>query len=168
MKTKYYQYNKTGNEKYSEFTEEEYLAAIMDETRWFISFGNCVLECSKDEYRAYYSEKNHADYTQRDKNGKTVIPLSLEQYAHNTCEGLIFRDFEEEVLEKILAEEMLERLHTALKKLKPCERNIIHKLFWENKNQTQLADEYGKSQQNMHKIIKRILSKTLKLFENEK
>ena len=168
MKTKYFEYSKKGDEKYSEFTEEEYLVAKMDENRWFISFGSCVLECTKAEYKAYYSEKNHADYTQRDKNGKTVIPLSLEQYSHNTCEGLIFRDFEEEVLEKIMAEEMLERLHTALKKLKPCERNIIHKLFWENKNQTQLAEEYGKSQQNMHKIIKRILSKTLKLFENEK
>ena len=108
MKTKYYQYNKSSGEKYSEFTEEEYLVAKMDENRWFISFGSCVLECMEAEYRAYFSEKNHADYTQRDKNGNTVISLSLEQYAHNTCEGLIFRDFEEEILEKILAEEMFE------------------------------------------------------------
>lgn len=168
MKTKYYQYTKTGDEKYSEFTEEEYLVAKTDENRWFISFGNCVLECSKDEYRAYFSEKNHADYTQRDKDGKTVIPLSLEQYAHNTCESLIFRDFEEEILEKILAEETLERLHIALKKLKPSERNIIHKLFWENKNQTQLADEYGITQQTMHEKITRILAKLLKFMKNEK
>ncbi|MBQ3566312.1 MAG: sigma-70 family RNA polymerase sigma factor [Oscillospiraceae bacterium] len=168
MKTKYYQYNKSGGEKYSEFTEEEYLIAKTYENRWFISFGNCVLECSKDEYRAYYSEKNHADYTQRDKNGKIVIPLSLEQYAHNTCQNLIFRDFEEEILEKIMAKEMLERLHTALKKLKPCERNIIHKLFWENKNQTQLADEYGITQQTMHEKITRVLAKLLKFIKNEK
>lgn len=37
-----------------------------------------------------------------------------------------------------------------------------------NKSQKALGDEYGKSQQNMNKITKRILAKMLKLIENEK
>ena len=36
MKTKYFEYNRNGrSEKYSEFTEEEYLKAKEDENRWF-------------------------------------------------------------------------------------------------------------------------------------
>ena len=43
MKTKYFEYNRNGgSEKYSEFTEEEYLKAKEDENRWFISFGDSV------------------------------------------------------------------------------------------------------------------------------
>lgn len=46
MKTKYFEYNRnSGSEKYSEFTEAEYLKAKEEENRWFISFGDSVLEC---------------------------------------------------------------------------------------------------------------------------
>ena len=63
MKTKYYEYNRHGDcEKYSEFTESEYLKAREDKNRWFISFGDSVLECEESEYMDYFSEKNHSDY----------------------------------------------------------------------------------------------------------
>ena len=55
-----------------------------------------------------------------------------------------------------------------MKKIKPYEREIIYQLFWQNKSQKQLAEEYGKSQQNINKITIRILAKMLKMFENEK
>ena len=45
MKTKYFEFSRNGgSEKYSEFTEEEYLNAKEEENRWFISFGDSVLE----------------------------------------------------------------------------------------------------------------------------
>ena len=48
MKTKYFEYNRNdGNEKYSKFTEEEYLKAKEEEKRWFISFGDSILECEE-------------------------------------------------------------------------------------------------------------------------
>lgn len=84
MKTKYYEYNKqVSGEKYSEFTESEYLKASKDKNRWFISFGDSVLECEESEYSDYFSEKNHSDYTQRDKYGKKIIPILLEQYTYS-------------------------------------------------------------------------------------
>ena len=81
MKTKYFEYNRNGrSEKYSEFTEEEYLKAKEDENRWFISFGDSVLECEESQYTDHFSKKDHDEYTQKDKNWKKVIPVSLEQY----------------------------------------------------------------------------------------
>ena len=48
MKTKYFEFSKNGgSEKYSEFTEAEYLKAKEEENRWFISFGDSVLECGE-------------------------------------------------------------------------------------------------------------------------
>ena len=83
MKTKYFEYNRnSGSEKYSEFTEAEYLKAKEDENRWFISFGDSVLECEESQYSDHFSKKDHGEYTQKDRNWKKVIPVSLEQYTY--------------------------------------------------------------------------------------
>ncbi len=170
MKTKYYEYNKQGGEKYSEFTEKEFLVAKEDETRWFISFGNCVLECEEDEYRSYYSEKNHADYIQKDKSGKRVILLYIEDCACSEKRHIdnMVIPIEEAVIEKISAEEMNYKLCTALESLSSYEKDIIKKLFLESKSQTQLAKEYGVKQQTMHEKLNRILLKLLKIIKSEK
>ena len=73
MKTKYFEYNRNGgSEKYSEFTEEEYLKAKEDENRWFISFGDSVLECEESQYTDHFSKKDHDEYTQKDKTGRKL------------------------------------------------------------------------------------------------
>ncbi len=75
MKTKYFEYNKNGgSEKYSEFTEAEYLKAKEEENRWFISFGDSVLECDESQYIDHFTKKDHGEYTQKDRNWKKVIP----------------------------------------------------------------------------------------------
>ena len=174
MKTKYYEYNKQiGGEKYSEFTESEYLKAKEDKNRWFISFGDSVLECEENEYKDYFSKKNHYDYTQKDKLDKKVVPILLEQYTYSDTAQAFFYDstivpFDEVILEKLSTEQYILQLRKVMKKLKPYEREIIYQLFWQNKSQKQLAEEYGKSQQNINKITTRVLAKMLKMFENEK
>ncbi len=175
MKTKYFEYNRNGgSEKYSEFTEAEYLKAKEDENRWFISFGDSVLECEKSQYSDHFSKKDHGEYTQKDRNWKKVIPVSLEQYTYGgNYEQKILKDstvvpLEERILAQLSLEHDLIKLKKVMKKLKPYEREIIYQLFWMNKSQKALGVEYGKSQQNMKKITKRILAKMLKLIENEK
>lgn len=174
MKTKYYEYNKqVSGEKYSEFTESEYLKARKDKNRWFISFGDSVLECEESEYRNYFSEKNHSDYTQRDKYGKKIIPILLEQYTYSDSARAIVSDstivpFEEHILEKISIEQYISQLKKVMKKLKPYEREIIYQLFWNKKSQNELARDYGISQQTMNKKANRILAKMLKIMKNEK
>lgn len=174
MKTKYFEYNRHGDgEKYSEFTEAEYLKAKEDENRWFISFGDSVLECEESEYRDYFSEKNHSDYTQRDKYGKKIIPILLEQYTYSDSACAIVSDstnvpFEELILEKISTEQYISQLKKVMKKLKPYEREIIYQLFCNKKSQNELARDYGISQQTMNEKTNRILAKMLKIMKNEK
>ena len=175
MKTKYFEYNRNGgSEKYSEFTEAEYLKAKEEENRWFISFGDSVLECEESQYSDHFSKKDHGEYTQKDRNWKKVIPLSLEQYTYGgNYEQKILKDstvvpLEERILEQLGLEHDLIKLKNVMKKLKPYEREIIYQLFWMNKSQKALGVEHGKSQQNINKITKRILAKMLKMIENEK
>jgi hypothetical protein len=175
METKYFEYSRNGdNEKYSEFTEDEYLKAREDESRRFISFGNSVLECEKSQYTDYFTQKNHGEYAQKDKNWKKVIPVSLEEYTYDgNYEQKIIKDstavpFEEQISEQLSLEQDLGKLKKIMQKLKPYEREIIFQIFWLNESQKSLGDKYGKSQQNMNKITKRILAKMLKLIKNEK
>ena len=175
MKTKYFEYNRNGrSEKYSEFTEEEYLKAKEDENRWFISFGDSVLECEESQYTDHFSKKDHDEYTQKDKNWKKVIPVSLEQYTYGgNSEQKILKDstvvpLEERVLEQLSLEHDLEKLRRAMEKLKPYEQKIIYQIFWKRKSQSKLAREYGISQQTMNEKCNRILVKMLKIMKNEK
>lgn len=175
MKTKYFEYNRnSGSEKYSEFTEAEYLKAKEEENRWFISFGDSVLECEESQYSDHFSKKDHGEYTQKDRNWKKVIPLSLEQYTYGgNYEQKILKDstvvpLEERILEQLDLEHDLVKLKKVMKKLKPYEREIIYQLFWMNKSQNDLAKKYSVTRQTMHEKVHRILVKALKLFENEK
>ena len=174
MKTKYYEYNKQiGGEKYSEFTEADYLKAKEDKKRWFISLGDSVLECEENEYKDYFSKKNHYDYTQKDKLGKKVVPILLEQYTYSDTAQAFFYDstivpFDEDILDKLSTEQYFLQLQKVMKKLKPYERKIIYQLFWNRKSQNELAINYGISQQTMNEKVNRILSKMLKMMKIEK
>ncbi len=104
---------------------------------------------------------------------KKVVPILLEQYTYSDTAQAFFYDstivpFDEVILEKLGTEQYVLQLKKVMKNLKPYEREIIFQLFWLNKSQKQLAEEYGKSQQNINKITIRILAKMLKMFENEK
>lgn len=75
MKTKYFEFSKNGgSEKYSEFTEAEYLKAKEEENRWFISFGDSVLECDESQYIDHFTKKDHGEYTQRIETGRRSSP----------------------------------------------------------------------------------------------
>lgn len=123
MKTKYFEYNRNGgNEKYSEFTEEEYLKAKEEESRWFISFGDSVLECEESQYTDHFSKKDHEEYTQKDKNWKKVIPVSLDQYTYGgNYEQKILKDSTVVPLEKRVLEQLSLEYDTA--KLKKVIKN---------------------------------------------
>ena len=175
MKTRYFEYNRNGgNEKYSEFTEEEYLKAREDENRWFISFGDSVLECEKSQYTDYFVQKDHEEYTQKDRNWQKIVPVSLEQCTYGgNYEQRILKDstvvpLEDRVLEQISLEHDLEKLRKVIRKLKPFERKIIYQIFWVNKNQNDLAREYDVTRQTINRKTHRILVKLLNFFKNEK
>ena len=142
--------------------------------RQIVKEGDSVLECEESQYTDHFSKKDHDEYTQKDKNWKKVIPVSLEQYTYGgNYEQKILNDstvvpLEERILEQLGLEHDLVKLKKVMKKLKPYEREIIYQLFWMNKSQNDLAMKYSVTRQTMHEKVHRILVKVLKLFENEK
>ena len=170
MATRYYEYSKPGSrEKYTEITEAEYLIAKESPDRWFISFGNCVLECEADQHKKHYNEKNHSDYVNKDENGKKPVTLSFEQYRLET--GLdvteVLEDTTVNVEEECCEKYQYELLYAALAQLDEDERKIIVELFWNEKTQTALAKINGISKQTLNEKHKRILAKMLKMMEGK-
>lgn len=171
MATRYYEYSKPGSkEKYTEITEAEYLIVKDSTDRWFISFGNCVLECEAHEYDEHYKEKNHSDYINKGANGKKPIIISFDEYRLETgldlADALVDTtvDVEYEGLDKY----QHELLRKALEQLEEDEREIITALFWNQKRQAEVAKDDGTSRQTLHKKQRRILAKVLKIMESKK
>ncbi len=171
MKTRYYEYSKPGSkEKYSEITEAEYLSVKDSPERWFISFGNCVLECEASEYKKHYNEKDHSDYINRDAKGKKPVKLSFEEYRLETGQDIteVIEDTTVNVEDESIKKYQYEMLYAALAQLDEDERRIIIELFWNKKTQIALAKIDGISRQTLNEKQRRILAKMLKFMENKK
>jgi len=90
MKTKYFGYNRNGgSDKYSEFTETKYLKAKEEEKRWFISFGDNVLEC---EERTYFFDIRFS-YLQNTSKFCRFKPSYLLGFVESSILNSCFSDF---------------------------------------------------------------------------
>ena len=77
MKVRYFEYNSDQNgEKYIEVSEEKFIKdVIITEGRFYISFGNFVLECSESEYKEEAKRKRHTRFLFRIKTKAKDIQL---------------------------------------------------------------------------------------------
>ena len=175
MKKKYFKYSqnpKTG--KYIEITEDEYLEAKATKQHFFICLNNNFFECELEEYHDYFVKMNRSYNAQRDKNGHRIKPKSYDELDETGClESMMIPDTtvpttEQFVEERLHSEWEIKALHTALGKLKPYEKDLIHEIYWNNISQNALAKKYGISQQTMNEKVNRILCKLLKLMNSEK
>lgn len=172
MKSRFFAYNQDPKKgKYTEITEEEYLTAKATGKRYFICLDGAFLECEEQEYVSYFKEKNHSDYTQKNEKGHHVVPLSYDELS-TRCgfERRIVTDptlptTEQEIEERLCSEWELQTLHKALAKLKPDEAELIHRIYWDNMSQVELAEEYHVSQQMLNKKVRRILCKLMKFMK---
>lgn len=171
MTTRYYEYSKPGSrEKYTEITEAEYLIAKESPDRWFISFGNCVLECEAHQHKKHYNEKNHADYVSKDKSGKKVVTLFFEEYRLET--GLdvteVLEDITVNVEDECCEKYQYELLYAALAQLDQDELDLLKLLYWDELAQREAGEYCGETQQSISKKNKEILDKLTKLMSLKK
>lgn len=171
MATRYYEYSKPGSrEKYTEITEAEYLIAKESPDRWFISFGNCVLECEAHQHKKHYNEKNHADYISKDKSGKKVVTLFFEEYRLET--GLdvteVLEDITVNVEDECCEKYQYELLYAALAQLDQDELDLLKLLYWDELAQREAGEYCGETQQSISKKNKEILDKLTKLMSLKK
>ena len=69
--TLYYEYNREGTRPLRvPMTEEAFLRAKENPDRWFLDFGNCVLEVTKQEYDKYYKTRERSKYIRRNMEGR--------------------------------------------------------------------------------------------------
>ena len=117
---------------------------------------------------------NHAYNSQRDKNGRRIKPKSYDELDETGwLESMMIPDVtipttEQFVEEHLHSEWEIKALHAAMEKLKPYERELIHKIYWDNVSQSALAKKSGITQQTMNEKVNRILCKLLKLMKSEK
>ncbi len=108
---------------------------------------------------------------------KTVAESPPGSYDELTGSGrfecMIVKDMtvptlEQAVEEHLYAEWEIKALHTAMEKLKPYEKELIHRRFWECTDEKTIAAEQHITQQAVNKKLHRILCKLLKLMNCKK
>ncbi len=171
MKTRYYEYSKPGSrEKYTEITEAEYLIAKESPDRWFISFGNCVLECEAHQHKKHYNEKNHSDYVNKDENGKKPVTLSFDEYKLETGMDIteVIEDTTVNVEDESIKKYQYEILYAALAQLDEDEKEIVKSLYWDMLSQREAGERSSETQQSISKKNHGILEKLTNLMSFQK
>ena len=155
---KYFIYNKNPlGAKYVEISKDEFLRIWHEPGRWFINFGNCVLECEKSEYRSYYRVLYHYRYTKRTADFVNADVVSLSGKEDDcTYDMSIFsqhneRGIEDIVIERIYQEFCKQRLIAALETLSSDEVYLVQEMTLKSRKQKDLAAELGISQQAVSK-----------------
>jgi len=159
----YFEFNRRGGkEKYIRMTEEAFKAALQQENRYFIRYGeDYILESTEQDFRKFSREKNHSEYVQKNADSRKVIPLSLdtdemEYYDITSYEKSVFYDgdnsaIDEQVLSAIDTAERNKLLHQAIELLSPEEKYLITEIFFKNRTQSEIGKELGISKQGVNK-----------------
>lgn len=122
------------------------------------------VEVSEAIYRAYHKEREAERY-----QNKLIRQneLSLERFHEDgvNIDYLIVR-VQPDIVDRLIHQEQLEALWTALQSLMEDERSLIDELFFHDKSERTLAAELGIASMTLHDRKHRILKKLKKLLEN--
>ena len=119
---------------------------------------------SEAVYRAYHKEREAERY-----QNKLIRQneLSLERFHEDgvNIDYLIVR-VQADIVDKLIYQEQLESLWSALQSLPVDERSLIGELFFNEKSERKLASELGMATMTLHDRKHRILKKLRELLEN--
>ena len=119
-----------------------------------------------DRKMRYFENDLKSERTVLDNNGQVVqvIPSREDSLDRLMDENARQFSHSDESVEKVVFRKMeQDKLHTALSRLSPEEQSLIWALFFEERSESELADELGISQPAVYKRKIKILKK-LKLF----
>ncbi len=149
--------------KYTEVSEKEFKDTVIDaEGRYYISFGNSVLECSESEYKDYASRRNRHKYLDKEAKKKKVVVISIED---TSLKELSDETAEEEIIEKSLLELNKAKLKKALSLLDDNERGLVTAYYFKGMTQEKIAKAVGKNQQTISYQINKCLAKLAELMK---
>lgn len=158
VKTKYYEYNPDSNgDKYVEVSRRQFEKNVINNPkRYYISFGDSVLECEKDYFLKYSSQRRHSRYISEIRDG--VKPV-FEEYHDDLEDGDMSYTAVEEAQNEIVENGIKMKGYKFAAALPVKERKIFTMYYLNNFTQQEIADEFSTSQQNISKICKDLLCK---------
>lgn len=154
------------NGGYLEISYEEFCRTqdTIFKDSFFISSNGVLMEVSQEFYQDYHREKNRLQYLERLDAEFSIDYNFFDTDEFNGEELLI--DYDEDVVEQVTTKLMIEKLREVLLLLSEEEQILIRKHYFEEIPETELAIEYGITQQGMSKRISKIREKLKNLMEN--
>lgn len=115
------------------------------------------VEVSEAVYRAYHKEREAERYQ---NNLIRQNELSLERFRDDgvNIDYLIVR-VQPDIVDRLIHQEQLEALWSALKALPENERSLIDEIFFNEKSESQVAKSIGVNQSTVSRRLSKILSK---------
>ena len=147
---------------YKEFCEKQNTEF---KDKFFISLHDMLMEVDEAYYIEFYREQRREKYLREraiEKGDVYYNSLDTEDF----CGEEILIDPDEDVAEQVMDKLMIEKLHSVLPLLSEDEYVLIHKHYFENIPETELAKFYGVSQQAISKRMLKIRAKLKNLIEN--
>ena len=133
--------------------------------RFFISLHNMLMEVDEAYYTEFYREQRREKYLRERAIEKGDIYYdSLDTEEFNGEDILV--DPDEDVAQQVTDKLMAERVRYVVSLLPDDERLLIHRHYFENIPETELAKIYGVSQQAISKKMIKIRAKLKNLIEN--
>ncbi|BCJ96518.1 hypothetical protein acsn021_40870 [Anaerocolumna cellulosilytica] len=122
------------------------------------------VEVSEAVYHSYHKEREAERYQNKMIRQNE---LSLERFREDgvNIDYLIVR-VQPDIVDRLIHQEQLEALWSALQSLSEDERSLIDELFFNDKSERMLAGELGIATMTLHDRKHRILRKLKKLLEN--
>ncbi len=133
--------------------------------KFFISLHDMLMEVDEAYYIEFYREQRREKYLREraiEKGDVYYNSLDTEDF----CGEEILIDPDEDVAEQVMDKLMIEKLRSVLPILSEDEYVLIHKHYFENIPETELAKFYGVSQQAISKRMLKIRAKLKNLIEN--
>ena len=157
------------NNEYVEITYEELCHREATdkfyEDKLFLPLHGMLMEVTEDVYDDFYRDKRRQQYI----TARAIVNGDLSYDALNTDEfngDNILVDPDENVAEQVAQKMLIEKLHRVLPLLSEDEQLLIHRHYFEDIPETELAEIYGITQQGISKRVKKIREKLKKLLEN--
>jgi len=155
------------NGEYIEISYKEFCEKQNTEfkDKFFISLHDMLMEVDEAYYIEFYREQRREKYLREraiEKGDVYYNSLDTEDF----CGEEILIDPDEDVAEQVMDKLMIEKLHSVLPLLSEDEYVLIHKHYFENIPETELAKFYGVSQQAISKRMLKIRAKLKNLIEN--
>ena len=133
--------------------------------RFFISLHNMLMEVDEAYYTEFYREQRREKYLRERAIEKGDIYYdSLDTEEFNGEDILV--DPDEDVAQQVTDKLMAEHVRYIVSLLPDDERLLIHRHYFENIPETELAKIYGVSQQAISKKMVKIRAKLKNLIEN--